>query len=296
MPLPLLASPRCLHPSRRLFFAVSLTLLLAIVPGRAEETRLTVMTYNLRFATETPPNAWSARRPLLCEVIRRAAPDVIGTQEGLYGQLQDMAEDLPGYTWIGLGREGGSRGEFAAVFYRTDRLLPVAYDHFWLSETPQVIGSATWGNRYVRMVTWVRFRDRKTGAEFYFWNTHFDHEVVVAREKSAGLLKRRIEAVCGGTPVLVVGDFNAPAQQSAPYSILTDGEFLLDAWIKAPRRQGEGLGTFNGFGKTPDGRERIDWILFRGGWQAESAAITTDKKGDQYPNDHYPVTAVLRLP
>jgi endonuclease/exonuclease/phosphatase family metal-dependent hydrolase len=296
MPLPLLASPRCLHPSRRLFFAVSLTLLLAIVPGRAEETRLTVMTYNLRFATETPPNAWSARRPLLCEVIRRAAPDVIGTQEGLYGQLQDMAEDLPGYTWIGLGREGGSRGEFAAVFYRTDRLLPVAYDHFWLSETPQVIGSATWGNRYVRMVTWVRFRDRKTGAEFYFWNTHFDHEVVVAREKSAGLLKRRIEAVCGGTPVLVVGDFNAPAQQSAPYSILTDGDFLLDAWLKAPQRQGEGLGTFNGFGKTPDGRERIDWILFRGGWQAESAAIITDKKGDQYPSDHYPVTAVVRLP
>lgn len=263
--------------------------------ARAEPVALTVMTYNVRFASETPPNAWPARRPLLRDVIRRAAPDVLGTQEGLYPQLNDMAADLPGYAWIGLGREGGSRGEFMAVFYRTDRLEPVAFDHFWLSDTPEMIGSATWGNRYKRMVTWVRFRVRGSGEEFYFWNTHFDHEVPLAREKSAALLRRRIPEVAGDTPVLLAGDFNAAAGQDSAYSLLTDGGFLQDAWLKAQRHSGEGLGTFNDFGKTPQGGARIDWILFRGPWTSESAEIVTDKTGDQYPSDHYPVVVHLRL-
>ncbi|PTY02895.1 endonuclease [Opitutaceae bacterium EW11] len=253
------------------------------------------MTYNLRFASETPPNAWPARRPLVRDVVRRLAPDVLGTQEGLYPQLKDIAADLPGYAWIGLGREGGSRGEFMAVFYRTDRLEPVAFDHFWLSDTPETIGSATWGNRYKRMVTWVRFRVRDSGAEFYFWNTHFDHEVPLAREKSAALLKRRVAEVAGSTPVLLVGDFNSPAGENPAYSLLTDGDFFQDAWTRAQHRTGEGLGTFNDFGKTPQGGTRIDWILFRGPWESESAEIATDKTGTQYPSDHYPVAARLRL-
>src|SRR5262245_55133623 len=107
---------------------------------------LRVMTYNLRYASPTPPNAWPKRRPLMKELILQIAPDVLGTQEGLYPQLKDLASDLPDYQWIGLGREGGSKSEFMAVFYRPARLEPMAFDHFWLSETPSVVGSSTWGN------------------------------------------------------------------------------------------------------------------------------------------------------
>ena len=138
---------------------------------------LTVMTYNLKYASINPPNAWPQRRPLMGELIEKLAPDVLGTQEGLYGQLHDLAADLPAFQWIGLGREGGSRGEFMAVFYRTARLEPLAFDHFWLSDTPGVIGSKTWGATLPRMVTWVKFRDRQTKREFRFVNTHFDHQI-----------------------------------------------------------------------------------------------------------------------
>lgn len=127
------------------------------------EAELRVMILNLRFADTVPPHAWQERRPLVREGIERWGPDVIGTQEALYGQIRDLEADLDGYAWIGLGREGGSRGEFMAVFYRTARLEPLEYDHFWLSDTPERIASRTWGNQYHRMVTWVRFRDRETG-------------------------------------------------------------------------------------------------------------------------------------
>src|SRR4051812_28967639 len=200
---------------------------------------LTVMTFNLRYASATPPNAWWQRREAMRECIASVNPDVFGTQEGLYAQLKDIEQDLKDYAWVGLGRDGGSMGEFMAVFYRKDRFEPLAYDHFWLSDTPDVIGSSTWGNSVKRMVTWVRFRDRQSGKEFYFINTHFDHEVQLAREKSATLLRKRIEDLKTDLPVILTGDFNAPAEKNPAYKILTADNFLKDTWKLAPERRGE---------------------------------------------------------
>src|ERR1041385_8877637 len=159
----------------QILFCVSLAACSAVADDSAtrDTNTLCVMTYNLRYASPHPPDAWPDRRPLMRECIRNASPDLLGTQEGLYQQLRDLAADLPEYDWIGLGREGGSKGEFMAVFFRKSRFEPVAFDHFWLSDTPDIVGSATWGNTSRRMVTWVRFRDRQTGREFYFFNTHF---------------------------------------------------------------------------------------------------------------------------
>ncbi len=257
---------------------------------------LTVMTYNLRYASLNPPNAWSQRRPLVREVIQTEAPDVLGTQEGLYWQLKELAADLPDYEWIGLGREGGSRGEFMAVFYRKSRLEPMAFDHFWLSDTPEVIGSTTWGNKNRRMATWVRFRDRETRQEFFVINTHFDHEIQAAREKSAALMRQRVAALNTTLPVLLIGDFNAAAGTNRAYHLLTEDKFFADAWLLARERHGEGMGTFNGFKAMPVNGEKIDWILARGTVTVDEAKIVTFTKDGQFPSDHFPVVARVRFP
>ncbi len=255
---------------------------------------LRVMTYNLRFASPTGPEAWPHRRQLMAECIRSISPDLMGTQEGLYQQLKDLAGDLPEYDWIGLGREGGSKGEFMAVFFRKARLDPVAFDHFWLSDTPNVIGSTTWGNSNRRMVTWIRFLDRQTRKEFYLFNTHFDHQVQVAREKSAQLLRQRIQDLEPVLPVIVTGDFNAGAQNKA-HAILVADDFLSDTWDTAAQRKGEGLGTFNGFKAVPQNNTRIDWILTRGKVAVESEEIVTFSRQGRFPSDHCPLTALLKL-
>jgi endonuclease/exonuclease/phosphatase family metal-dependent hydrolase len=253
------------------------------------------MTYNLRFASPTPPNAWPQRRPLVAEVIQKLAPDVLGTQEGLYGQLQDLAADLPAFQWIGVGRDGGSRGEFMAVFYRKTRLEPVAFDHFWLSDTPEVIGSKSWGPKLARMVTWVQFRDRQTGEQFIFVNTHLDHEVQAAREKGAQLIRDRVAAFKPNLPVLLVGDFNAAAGSNKAYLILTGDKFFTDTWMTARQRVNEGVGTMNGFKDIQKNGARIDWILSRGNVAAERTEIVTFSRNGQFPSDHCPVVATLRL-
>ena len=256
---------------------------------------LTVVTFNLRYASATPPNAWPQRRPVMNACLAAMAPDLIGTQEGVYAQLRDLAEDLPDYAWIGTGRDGGSRGEFMAIFYRRARFEPVEFDHFWLSDTPEVIGSSSWGNTNRRMVTWVRFRDRPSGTEFYFWNTHLDHALQLAREKAAALIKDRIAALKTPLPLLLVGDFNAVAGNNPAYDTLVKDAVLQDTWDLARDRRNGQFNSFHNFRGPQPGGQRIDWILVRGRADVAVSEIVTFQQNGQYPSDHFPVLARLTL-
>jgi endonuclease/exonuclease/phosphatase family metal-dependent hydrolase len=229
------------------------------------------------------------------QCIEKASPDVFGTQEGLYGQLKDLAADLPAYAWIGLGRDGGSRGEFMAIFYRTNRLEPLEFDHFWLSDTPEVMGSSTWGNSNRRMVTWVKFMDQTNRKPFYYFNTHLDHQIQAAREKGATLIRQRIESLKTPFPVLLAGDFNAEADANPAYTILTQDNFLADTWHTAAVRRGEGYNTFHNFGTLRKNGVRIDWILSRGAVKTLEEEIFVFEVNGQYPSDHLPVVAKVRL-
>ena len=275
-------------------FLLALSVALPAAPAVAGDAprTLDVMTFNLRYADTRPPNAWAARRPRVLELLRRDTPDLIGTQEGLYPQLVDIDAGLPEHDWIGQGRDGGSHGEFMAVFYRRDRLVPLEYDHFWLSDTPGTVGSRSWGNRFSRMATWVRFRDRRSGCELYVVNTHFDHEVPAARANSAQLLLERVGRFEPGIPVVLLGDFNAPAVADPVYRRLVADDAFVDTWRAAGRAE-PAFGTFHDFGGTAkaEGGARIDWILTRGAIATRSAGIDTFARDGQYPSDHFPVTA-----
>lgn len=266
----------------------------AEAPGAAP-LALCVMTFNLRYASPTPPNAWPQRRPVMRACIEKVQPDLIGTQEGLYAQLKDLAADLPAYEWIGLGRDGGSHGEFMAIFYRKERFEPLEFDHFWLSDTPEVVASATWGNTNRRMVTWVRFRDRPAKREFYFWNTHLDHQVQLARERAAALIRQRVEALKSALPVLLVGDFNATAGANPAYDILVGEGRFTDTWTIARERRNQAINSFHSFRGPQPGAQRIDWILARGPVTVEATEIVTFQQDGQYPSDHFPVVAWLKL-
>lgn len=258
--------------------------------------QLTIATFNLRYASNERPNSWPERRPVMRECLRQLAPDVMGTQEGLYQQLKDIATDLPDYEWIGTGRDGGNKGEFMAIFYRRDRFVALSTNHFWLSDTPEVAASSTWGNNCKRMVTWVRFRERSNGREFFFWNTHFDHEVELARQKSAQLLRERVDSLKTDLPVILTGDFNCTGGKSAAYDTLVKNGGFTDTWNAATSRVNETLNSFHGFQKPDQEGIRIDWILTRSAVTVEKSEIITYSRDGQYPSDHFPVLTRLSFP
>ncbi|KZE17856.1 endonuclease [Sphingomonas hankookensis] len=268
---------------------LTMVALAAAVPAAARD--LTVMSLNIRLPAEGDgANRWELRRDLTAATIRRADPDVIGMQELFKLQADDVVARLPRYRWIGVGRSGTGRAEdeHMGVFYRADRLQVERWGNFWLSDTPEVPGSISWGHPYPRMVTWAIFRERD-GNRFAMFNTHLPYraEDEAAREKGAALLAARIPGIAGDLPVVLTGDFNTVPDSPTHRRLERD---LSDAWVATRRRSGPEA-TFHGFTGTPD--RRIDWIFTRGFTPVSVTTIDT-RRGDVFPSDHYPVVAVLR--
>ncbi|MEV4277889.1 endonuclease/exonuclease/phosphatase family protein [Actinoplanes xinjiangensis] len=266
-----------------------------LLAGPAAPADLEVMSFNLRYASITPPHSWAERRPVTRALLAAERPDLIGTQEGLAIQLRDIESDLGAdYDRIGHGRDPGGLGEHMEIFFNRTRLTPQRYGHFWLSETPEVPGSISWDAHRVRMVTWVLFADRETGARFYAVNTHLDNVSETARRRSARLIMDRIAAF-GPVPIVLTGDFNSPATPDGEvYRLLTAEAGLRDSW-SAPRR-GPAWGTIHNYEPLiPDG-QRVDWILTSPGITVLAALINTHRQAGQFPSDHLPVQARLRLP
>ncbi len=251
------------------------------------DTTLRVMTFNVRLPVpQDRDNAWEQRQAIFIQTIAEVHPDVIGTQELYQRQGDYLVEQLPEYAWFGIDRRGGHDDEHMGVFYRRDRLALLESGSFWLSDTPEVAGSITWGNLYPRNVTWGLFEDRAGGQRFYVLNTHFPYrtEDGAARLKAARLIVSRIAQLPADIPVVLMGDFNV--EPDGPVHALFS-EDLTDVRLAAPMTSGPD-GTFHNFTGLAD--RRIDWIFTRR-FRTRSARTVTTHSGDRYPSDHFPVTA-----
>ncbi len=183
-----------------------------IVPAAAAQVPVRLMSFNIRYGTANDgDNAWAHRRELTLATIADHAPHLLGLQEALHSQMQEIEQLLPRHQMIGVGRDDGvTRGEYAAIMVDTARFRIESNGTFWLSDTPTVPGSMHWGNRITRITTWVRVIDRYNGTAIRVYNLHWDHESQSSRERSAALLAERIRnAPEPGDRVIVMGDFNS---------------------------------------------------------------------------------------
>lgn len=143
-----------------------------------QPTSLTVASYNLRNANGSDSargDGWGQRYPVIAQIVQYHDFDIFGTQECFLHQLKDMKEALPGYDYIGVGRDDGKdKGEHSAIFYRTDKFDIVEKGDFWLSETPDM-PSKGWDAVLPRICSWGHFKCKDTGFEFLFFNLHMDH-------------------------------------------------------------------------------------------------------------------------
>lgn len=262
------------------------------------EADIRVMTFNIRYGTaDDGPDAWPHRKGMLFDVIRTYDADLLGLQEALRGQLDEIHAAVPGYTELGVGREDGkTAGEYSALLYRTDRFEKLDQGHFWFSDTPDVPGSATWGNHVTRICTWARLRDRRTSRRFYVYDLHLDHESQPSRERSVQLLAERIRARPTPEPVVVMGDFNS-GEDNAAYRYLTTtrgGTPLLVDTYRELYPSDTAVRTYHAFRGDTVG-DKIDYILVSHGWISVAAAIVRTSVGGRYASDHFPVTATIRL-
>lgn len=267
-------------------------------PAAAQAARapLTAMSFNIRYGTANDgENRWPLRREFLIDLLREQAADVIGLQEALDFQIDEITAALPAYGVIGVGRDdGGRKGEYTAILFRRDRFQISDAGTFWLSDTPDAIASRSWGNRITRICTWARLVDRD-GRAFWHFNVHLDHESQPSREKSAALLRQRIgERRRPEEPVIVTGDFNAGEQNAAVSAITAGGAFLDTFRMKHPDEKT--VGTFSGFDAAKIQGEKIDYVFVPPGTEVLRAEILRTSRAGRTPSDHFPIVAHIRLP
>ena len=260
----------------------------AFAADGAEPIKL--ISYNLRTSHgKDGDNVWMKRRHATPEMIRREAPDVFGVQEGLIDQLHYIDAECPQYARVGVGRDDGKEGgEIMAVFYLRDRYDLLDHGDLWLSETPDRV-SRGWDGACNRTMTWVHLREKATGKEFYYFNTHLDHKGVVARREGVKLVVREVQQIAGRKAAGVVGgDLNSTIDDRI-FDPLK--KFMTPAREKAPVTDRKG--TYNGWGQAPNSMV-IDHLFVRN-MKCLSYRTLDGDYGVPYISDHYPIEIVVRL-
>ncbi len=261
-------------------------LLLATIGVLAQD--FSAMTYNIRYNTPNDgENWWEKRKAWVADVIKFYEPDVLGIQEGLHEQVIYLDSALSGYAYVGIGRDDGNQaGEYAAIYFKEEKLTVLDSGTFWLSETPEE-PSFGWGANFRRITTWAKFEHKNSGEIFWVLNAHFDHETPLARLNGAKLMLEKLEewgAV--GQPVLMIGDFNATPEAEAIQVILNK---LLDSKEIAQKASIGPEGTYNGFDTNHPLDRRIDYIFVNKFVEVYKYAAISETREQRTPSDHLPV-------
>ena len=310
--------------------------LIIVASFQLSAQQMLVGSYNIRYKNANDSingEKWTKRCQVICDQVNFMAPEIFGTQEVLYVQLQDMKNALDGYDFIGIGRDDGQHGgEHEAIFYKTDKLQLLDHGDFWLSETPDKPGLG-WDAVCIRICTWGKFavkaqkeqrhglfnrRKKEPQQVFYFFNLHMDHVGVVARREAAKLVVAKVREIAQGAPVFVTGDFNVD-QNDEIYTIFTKSGLLKDSYEAARIRFAEN-GTFNAFKTNYFTNSRIDHVFVSPNTKVEAYGVFTNSywtpdddpddnlkasdapqqiSFDTYirhnPSDHYPVFVKVKL-
>ena len=269
-----------------------LFLLLAIVTMAScteEKANVRWATFNMRLDTPADSlNNWKYRKERVAQYIQDMKLDVVGTQEVLQNQFNDLSSLLPDFEGVGVARDDGKEtGEYSAVFYRKSVFDALDSGTFWLAENPDSVGMMGWDAACVRVATWAKLQHKATGKIVMAVNTHFDHVGKVARRESALLIIRKIKEIVGDRPAVLTGDFNV-TDQSEAYNTIVSNEFVLLDAHKVAERVGGVSYTFHDFDRREmEKRSKIDFVFVTPQIKVLQSEVTQEVK-EALLSDHNP--------
>lgn len=270
-----------------------LLLAIFVLPLFTKAQDIKSMSYNIRLDAQSDgENRWDNRKEWLSKQVLFYAPDFMGVQEPQPHQIQYLKANLTGYDYIGIGREGGDKGEYSAIFYNAKKFRVLEQHTFWLSETPDK-PSKGWDAAYNRICTYGLFENIATKQKLWVFNTHFDHVGNVARINSAKMILAKIKEINkNNLPFILTGDLNLEED--------TDSVKLLSSELNDSKKVAKLAfgpeGTFNAWEFHKPVTTRIDYIFTpKKGMEITKYAVLSDSKDCRYPSDHLPVYVEINL-
>ena len=275
-----------------------LVLILFTLQSFVSAFEIDALSFNIRFDTSKDgENAWPKRKEMVGQWVKSESPDVIGLQEALRHQIDDIKKVATAYSEYGVGRDDGkSRGEHCTILYLKKRFSLDKSDcgTFWFSDTPDKVASKSWGNEIPRICTWARFIDKKTDKGFYVYNVHYAHRSQPSRLGASELIIQRIsKRKRSNEPIILMGDFNA-SENNPAIKIFKDEPLNLVDTFRVVKPDEKMVKTFHGFrgGSFSGGKIDHVFMLPKMG-KVSSAEIVRFNKEKRYLSDHYPVRAKL---
>ncbi|NGF55060.1 endonuclease/exonuclease/phosphatase family protein [Parapusillimonas sp. SGNA-6] len=284
---------------RRLLFLLTL-FLIGQSQLSAQTAKLKIASYNIQYDNPRDSvNTWKKRLPGVVYIFNKYQFDIVGGQEPYLAQLNDLMPQIPDYAYIGINIRGTTnilKGHYTPIFYKKEKFDVLDWGTFWFSETPDKPGRG-WDAHSNRICTWVKFKEKKEGKEFFFFNIHFDHKGVIARRESPKLLLSKIKEIADGYPLFVTGDFNTN-QHHDNYKVLNESGLVKDSYHLAKRIRNRNTPTFNGYRAELKGTNRIDhiYVSLSPALDIKSYRILTDSYKGMYPSDHFPIMLEIGLP
>ena len=274
------------------------------IPDKISDSKIfRTMTYNVRREgpESKPEREWPHRLHLVCAVIAKLKPDIFGLQEPTEKQINQIAETLKSNDFTyesfgeGRGESWGGRGanEFNPIFYNPELFDLLDQGTFSINTVDSFWGYwMPWQYKQTgllpRICTWGKFKQRATGQEFYFYNTHFDHQYEEARELCAQSVAKHIaEKNNDQLPVIITGDFNARFEHAIEQTLASFTPAIRMAPITGGPRETE-------TGWTEDKLKEIDHILITEKTEALTHFVVT-YESTVLPSDHRPVIADLKF-
>lgn len=288
---------------------IALIVAVAAIPMCADASQLVdlkVMQFNIRYsdAPDTGTNGWNnatnPRRDMVVSTMLSAQADIIGTQEGKVAQINYLKQNLPGYSFYGVGRDNGvEAGEYSGIFFNEDRFDLVRSGSFWLSATPDVPGTtfAVQAGATARVASWVELHDTRSNKNIFVLDTHYDNRESDARIKSSALIRSQLKVLAGNLPTIVTADLNVTETDAAATGLIgladSTGPYFIDSYRRVDSVNNNDELTFHNYNGGSSGN-RIDFILNTAQFQAVDSTIIRSTFNGRYASDHYAVTSTFR--
>lgn len=264
------------------FFATTL-----LYPCNTSSTtpQLKVMSFNIRYGTaQDGENSWEKRKHTVIERIKQTDADIIGLQEVLYFQWQELEQHLGDkYLFVGKTRQANNQDEAAVNLVKKAHWKLLKMDYYWLSETPKISGSMSWNTVCPRICVAVYLEHKSTGKQLVFANTHYSHVSDDARNRSSNMIRYHFRKEIETTPFILVGDLNAQPHEQAIDNIFKD-KTLFDTHATLDPKQAD---TFYGWKDHTDSTGiRIDYIISNKFLKKVGAKVLDSKIDGRHPSDH----------
>lgn|SRR5690554_4741796 len=266
--------------------------------NKTDSSVINIMSYNMRFERINKPDPvypWSTRIHGIVKSFNDYNAHIVGTQEletWQYDQLMEMLDER----WDGFGESRFlSSDEKVAIIYRKDIFDVSDQKTLWLSETPEKVGSKSWGTAHPRIVTFAKFKNKVSGFEFLVFNTHLDHVSAEAREKGLELIDD-LASQYDDLPIFITGDFNMTIDDKSFEPFTNSNSRYLDSFSKFPEKFAENSKTTHGFNGGTKGKA-IDFIFYtKKDFDLLETIIVHDKYENRfYLSDHYPVFSSFKI-